>query len=315
MCRGSPDGINSGRQRVIISLTLSHTHPPLDSRVGTHTNQFFHRACDLSGCVPAPVTVSSGDSSSGSGDGSTSTGAEAVFWDPQPVWQPDPYPNGQVIPAVASVSPVIHDECSIVPNFIVLNPAVGVIADINKDGQFCAIKWKGGIFPNLIEARADEDGVRYVRIRFNDGSEIETGEKIEEMKSTAGDPRYGTVEWDPFVDHITSFLLVPKTWSAGIFRLAVTTSKLCGAVQCSFDAGGYWRDTQYSPHSYYADRGTNGDGLFLGFYGATVGTTIQGMQLSFASAAPNFAYLRDIVFNPGWEELNARAPEYGTPRY
>ena len=239
----------------------------------------------LHNCVTAPETETpeAGDcpiEDPGSDDGTYPIPDDPVDPVPEPVESPpDPSAN-----------------CAAVPSFFALP---GTVGEIDHGLQFCAAKWNAGVFPNLIEARADKDALRYLRIRYTDGSEITQGVAV----ADDGHSRYGTIEWDPWKEHFDRFSLWAGGWNNGVGRIVMEMAK-----HSQVDAGKYW-DPNAVPVEILPDRGTAGQGMLLGFFGAA-DDAIDALQPYFSKSAPDKVILRDFEFTPTWEQLNSRPFAY-----
>ncbi|KAK7432184.1 hypothetical protein QQZ08_001129 [Neonectria magnoliae] len=99
-------------------------------------------------------------------------------------------------------------DCSGLGNFI----AEQVAAGNHGDAAYSYVTaWSHGIFPREIEARVDENMLRWIRVRFTNGSEQEVGKS----PGVDGKSRQGKVIWDPWVDTFSQFSMYDSGWQDG----------------------------------------------------------------------------------------------------
>jgi hypothetical protein len=187
------------------------------------------------------------------------------------------------------------DDCSDLPGFVEPPESVGTGT---SGGNFCLAKWRRGTFPYIIEAWADVNCLRWIRVRFTDGSEETVGSK----PGDDGHHRTGTVTWNPWVDTFTKFSLWDDGWNGGVGRMVLELSTKCGETACGLDAGKYWDNP---PPEHPISRGPEGQGMLLGFEGVQ-GDCIDSLKPIFSKSKPEKVVLRDAKFNPTFEELNEK---------
>ncbi|KAF4977228.1 hypothetical protein FDECE_18378, partial [Fusarium decemcellulare] len=123
-------------------------------------------------------------------------------------------------------------ECDNVRDFFAEKTTIGNANGGN--GPYCAAKWSHGILPTEMEARADDRTLRWLAIRFTDGS----------VKTYGDDPgvdlhrRVGKVTWNPWIDTFTSFDVWGGGWDNGVGRFFPRLSS-CPRDSCDMDVGGY----------------------------------------------------------------------------
>lgn len=221
------------------------------------------------------MTDSTGDDDSMSGDL-----PEVPDTDPEPITDTPPDPT---------------ENCGAPQKFMAPFYSVGNTGSSSE--TFCAAKWNKGVFPTVIEARADVNSLRYLRVKFTDGTEVEYGVQV----GDDGHHRMGTMEWDPWSESFSEFSLWAGGWNGVVGRLKATVSS-----SKKIDAGAYWDNP---PEENVIDRGQGGEGMLLGFFG-TSGDAIDSLQPYFSSARPLKTILRDATFEPSFEELNEQPFEY-----
>lgn len=154
-------------------------------------------------------------------------------------------------------------------------------------GAHCVSKWKSGVLPNKIEARADENMLRWIKISYTDGSTTEHGGHVELDSHGRG----GIVSWDPYSEAFGKFSIAGDGWNGGVGRIVLE------APSGSMDVGAYDK-----PNLKDIPRGNNG--VLLGFEMA-VGDGIDWIAPIFSDAAIDTILLVDNVFSPTTEEINA----------
>ncbi|KAJ4255817.1 hypothetical protein NW757_004439 [Fusarium falciforme] len=165
--------------------------------------------------------------------------------------------------------------------------------------DMCFAKWNQGVFPREIEAWASEGSLRWIRMVYNDGTQVTAGKKPAADKNH----RYGTVKWDPWHDSFDKFSLYAGGFKNGVGRMVLELSDTCGSDKCSLDAGAYWPGGP--PPEVDVPRGEKRDGMLLGFR-LRAGDIIDSLTPLFSKSKPVKVTLRDAKFSPTWQELNAR---------
>jgi hypothetical protein len=233
--------------------------------------------------------------------GTDNTGDDGAITDPN---LPD-YPNKEPdIPALPGNPPVTDaDRCPQdprnFPNFFTLNSWLG---NLNTGSPMCIGKWNKGTFPNDIEAWADERCLRWMKIGFTDGTNVEIGKK----PGDDGHHRTGRVTWNPFGDKFDEFSLWEGGWNGGLGRIVLEMSNHCqGSSACRLDAGAYWDNP---PARYTVQRGSNGDGMLMGF-DVRHGDCIDMLAPYMTDSGTEKVILNNFQFEPTFEELNERTFE------
>ncbi|KAF5004751.1 hypothetical protein FDECE_8741 [Fusarium decemcellulare] len=197
-------------------------------------------------------------------------------------------------PRVA-VAPIPADNCGAPQPFFALSGTVGRIEE-----PICAAKWNKGTFPNSITAKATVNCLKWLKIGYTDGTEMILGGK---EPGDDGHHRFGTVNWNPFVDTFAQFSLWDGGWDGGVGRMKIEMSNKCGGEGvCALDAGKYWDNP---PDEYAVPRGVGNNGMLLGLL-ADQGECIDGLQAYFSNSKPSRVKLTDATFSPSFEELNQR---------
>jgi hypothetical protein len=183
-------------------------------------------------------------------------------------------------------------NCNTIGKWLAIPEAVG-----NFEGgtQFCAAKWNAGVFPNMIKAGADGENLRYLLVGFNDGTNAIYG-KTEGAESS----RTGVISWDPWTEHFSTFSEWAGGWDNGLTRIHIEMDGRPGV-----DSGG----GHSNPAEHAANRGPKGEGMLLGFFGAS-GDNIDALQPLFSKSAPDKVKMNDYTFTPSFEELNKRNFRY-----
>ncbi|KAH8177665.1 hypothetical protein LIA77_02747 [Sarocladium implicatum] len=155
-------------------------------------------------------------------------------------------------------------------------------------GFFCVSKWRRGVLPRRIEARADENMLRWLKISYTDGSEVEHGQHIDLDWHQRG----GVVEWDPYVDSFSKFEIAGGGWNGGVGRLV---AEIAGK---GMDAGG-WNVGELQD----VPRGNGG--VLLGFE-VRAGDGIDWIRPMFAVSKIERVKLVEGTFDPTYEQLNEK---------
>jgi hypothetical protein len=165
-------------------------------------------------------------------------------------------------------------------------PAHGVGNPQGGGDNICVGNYLRGIYPNRIEARADVNMLRWVKVSFTDGSEKEFGKN----PGLDGSGRGGIVAWNPWNDHFTEFKIAGDGWAGGTGRIK---AQVAGAAM---DAGGYRiGDLQ--------DISQGNQGMLLGF-SLRQGDGIDYLEPFFTESAYTKAKLLNATFEPSFEHLN-----------
>ncbi|RSM12379.1 hypothetical protein CEP52_002563 [Fusarium oligoseptatum] len=165
--------------------------------------------------------------------------------------------------------------------------------------DFCFAKWNQGVFPREIEAWATEGSLHWIRMVYNDGTQVTAGKK----PPADNKHRYGTVKWDPWHDSFDKFSLYAGGFKNGVGRMVLELSDSCDSGKCNLDAGAYWPGGP--PPEVDVPRGEKRDGMLLGFR-LRAGDIIDSLTPLFSKSKPVKVTLRDAKFTPTWQELNAR---------
>ncbi|KAF4950749.1 hypothetical protein FSARC_13101 [Fusarium sarcochroum] len=183
--------------------------------------------------------------------------------------------------------------CSNLGDFVDSQVTVG---NDNGGGYICVAKWRQGIYPKEIQARADNDMLRWIRVVFTDGSEQEAGQKVELDSHN----REAIMKWDPFVDSFALFNMYNNGWGGGLGRL-VMKLKSCSSDDCIGDAGAWNPNGELTevPH------GVDNDGVLLGF-AVRHGDGIDSLTPIFSKTAIEAVTLKDATFDPTFEQLNEK---------
>ncbi|KAM6517313.1 hypothetical protein FSOLCH5_008276 [Fusarium solani] len=202
-----------------------------------------------------------------------------------------PSGNGRV--RRQDLSDPANADCTGLGDFIDSQVTVG---NDNGGVYTCVGGWSHGAFPTEIEARADENMLRWIRFRFTDGSEREVGTKPD----LDWHKREGKVIWDPWVDTFSQFSMYDHGWGSGLGRLVFRLNS-CPRDNCEGDAGGWVPDAaQFDvPH------GIDGSGMLLGF-SVKHGDGIDSMTPIFSKTAVDRVILKDPEFDPTFEQLNEK---------
>ncbi|KAF5000786.1 hypothetical protein FDECE_11122 [Fusarium decemcellulare] len=184
-------------------------------------------------------------------------------------------------------------DCSGLGDFIDSQVTVG-----NDDGGVyaCLASWSYGAFPKEIEARADENMLRWIRVVFTDGSEREVGTK----PGLDWHDRQLHVKWDPWVNTFSQFSMYYHGWGGGLGRLVIRVNG-CQGDNCEGDAGGWVPDAK----QFDVPHGADGSGMLLGF-SVKHGDGIDSMTPIFSKTAVEKVTLKDSVFDPTFEQLNEK---------
>ncbi|KAF5009941.1 hypothetical protein FDECE_3883 [Fusarium decemcellulare] len=196
----------------------------------------------------------------------------------------------------SNTPPIPGENCGLPQKWMQLPIKVG-----ESDGgeDMCFAKWNQGVFPREIEAWASEGSLRWIRMVYNDGTQVTAGKKPAADKNH----RYGTVKWDPWHDSFDKFSLYAGGFKNGVGRMVLELSDTCDSGKCSLDAGAYWPGGP--PPEVDVPRGEKRDGMLLGFR-LRAGDIIDSLTPLFSKSKPVKVTLRDAKFSPTWQELNAR---------
>jgi hypothetical protein len=191
-----------------------------------------------------------------------------------------PVPSGSTTPKPSTPAPVPADNCQL-QRFMSLGN--GMIGNMETGVTICDAKWNRGVSSYFTEARADKDALRYLRIKFTDGSEVERGAKV------AIDSHYciGSMTWDPFRNSFNELSFWAGGWNGGIGRIVMV---MPGKERVNAEK--YWDNP---PPEYKLDRGRDGLGMLMGFL-TNSGDAIDAIQPMFSSAGPDKVVLRDAIF-------------------
>ncbi|KAF4983345.1 hypothetical protein FDECE_17320 [Fusarium decemcellulare] len=198
--------------------------------------------------------------------------------------------------SLANASPIAiapradEDNCGSTQSFMASPQYVGTDRPNNR---VCAAYWAKGVFPNSIEAKADERCLRFLKIGFTDGTTHTLGTDTPDD----GHQRYGKVQWNPWLDTFKKFSLWGDGWEGGIGRIYLETSN-----GQAVDSGKYWDNP---PPEIDIARGNDADGMLLGFM-ADHGDCIDGLKTFFSATRPEKVIMTDAKFQPSFEELNEK---------
>lgn len=157
-------------------------------------------------------------------------------------------------------------------------------------GFTCVSKWRRGVLPRRIEARADERTLRWLKVSYTDGSDVEHGQRVDLDSHGRG----GIVEWNPYTDSFAKFEIAGGGWNGGVGRLVAQVAGM------SMDVGGYNMGELQD-----VLRGDGGQGVLLGFEVRT-GDGIDWIRPMFASSRIERVKLVEGTFDPTYEQLNEK---------
>ncbi|KUJ11379.1 uncharacterized protein LY89DRAFT_739567 [Mollisia scopiformis] len=171
---------------------------------------------------------------------------------------------------------------------------LNTVGDAEGGVEFCLGHWTEGIFPQVLGGKATENALAYISLEYSDGSNEAYGTSV----ADDGHHRYGSIDYSALVDTWSHFILSGDGWDGGVGRLEVG---LVGAESEDIDIGKYYDST---PPVFTYNRGTDGKGILLGFYGRA-GDRIVMLQPYFTNSGLDRVIMTDQVFTPSFESLNA----------